>query len=194
MSNDEPFDDKVIGGDDFPDPPLRALFDGARGDNEHAALHLLEWAPMWLHRKEVAQHITVTVDDCYPDDERAWAVMDWPQVAQTLDDHETATVAQDRDAAILAVACSLACGHKIDLRRVARSLRRSDDAAAVAYAILYAGRHHDHIVRWPEVSRLPNYARIVDTRGRVQQEAGHRHQPQWYELGYFGKRAPHERS
>lgn len=170
---------------EFPDPPVEALFNGAQSDNEHAALRLLLWHGngFWLRRREVAEFVTVTVHGRYPDCETCWAVIDWTKIAQALDEGNMGNVGDDSYVAILAVACSLASGHPIDLRRVGRSLGRSKDAAAVAYALLRSGGHDDHVVRWPETPSLPNYVRIVDTQGRVRQAAGVRHEDQWCEIG-----------
>lgn len=74
---------------------------------------------------------------------------------------------------MLAVACSLACGHRVDLGEVADAVRhRSDIAAWVASTVLQAAGHTDHVVRWPQRPLLPRYVRIVAATGDVIQEAG----------------------
>lgn len=172
---------------EFADTPIIALRHGVRTDQELAAIELLEREGPWLRRHEVAQHITVTVPcDGHYDDDSSTAVIDWDNIVQSLDGMaSTPNIHERANRAILAVACSMARGHKIDLGEVAITLRhRADLAAWVVSAILYAAGHLDHVVRWPKKPALPSYVRIVDCLGKVIQEAGQASgEDQWHETG-----------
>ena len=153
--------------------PMGALFHGARNDRERCAIALLD-REAWLRRREVASHVTVTVGgDGVLDEDSAIATIDWDGVVRSLKDTSSNTVHTRGAASVLAVACSLACGHLVDLAEVTGSLRhRPDLAAYIASALVHAAGHSDHVVRWPRRPVLPSYMRIVDSHGSVVQEAG----------------------
>lgn len=165
--------------------PLAALYLGSRHDRERAAIGLLDRAG-WLRRREVASRVTVTVggDGLY-DDESAIATIDWDGVTRSV---EETPVSDNRHVqvqwCVLAVACSLACGHRVDLGEVAEALRHRPDVAAwVASTVLCAAGHDDHVVRWPQRPQLPGYVRIVAATGDVVQDPGDAPQQRWHELG-----------
>lgn len=167
--------------------PVFALLHGARNDRERAAIGLLSWEGL-LRSPEVASHITVTVggDGIY-DDNSAIAVIDWNRLIRSLEDGATPTGAVHIRArrCVIAVACSVARGHPIDLAEVADAVRhRADLAAWIASTVLAAAGHSDHVVRWPRQPQQPCYVRIVDATGGVVQEAGHQPgEQQWHEIG-----------
>lgn len=172
----------------FADTPYAALRRTARSESEEAAIDLLEDCSPWLRRPEVAQHITLTVpsDHDWDDPDSGAAVVDWDGVAVTLDEmYENQQGSRDDIyTGILAIACSLANGHKIDLRRVVNALRPEYHAAAVALAILRAARHREHVVRWPKKPDRPSNVRIVDVHGNVVQEAGTSSGEEWHEFDH----------
>ncbi|GAA5110087.1 hypothetical protein [Haloechinothrix salitolerans] len=165
--------------------PLAALYLGSRHDRERAAIGLLDRAG-WLRCREVASCVTVTVggDGLY-DDESAIATIDWDGVAQSFEDMPVSDNTHQRaQQSVLAVACSLASGHRIDLGEVADALRhRPDKAAWAASTVLCAAGHDDHVVRWPQRPQLPRYVRIVAATGDVIQDPGDAPQRRWHEIG-----------
>lgn len=164
--------------------PLAALYHGARNERDRAAIGLLD-REGWWHRPDVARHVTVTVGgDGEYDDDCSLATVDWEAVVGSLAGIRSDTVPARASWCVVAVACSLACGHNVDLAKVAEAVQpRPDMAAWIVSALLDAAGHSDHVVRWPRRSRLPSYVRILDPFGAVIQEAGATPGEDWHEIG-----------
>lgn len=170
--------------------PMGELFRTARNEQESAALELLGPDGPHMLDHELFKHVTLKLPAEGFDDDGAVAVLDWDGVIAYLDDlTDSSNEFRREEAAMLAVACSLARGYKIDLAKVATAVsRRPKLLARVAYSILSATGNQDFTIRWPKESTRPPFVRIVDHHGTVIQEAGHCPEAEWHQVDMYSYR------